>query len=106
MRPTSPITRYDGVYAGPIIATTGTYSCPNAVSGNRAMRVQAGRVWLDMNPGRGAPLRGNVQEDGALRATDQIDRAIAVNGQIINEQFVGGWTQGRCVYNLNFRRTE
>ncbi len=104
-RPSGPITRYDGTYAGTLTPTSGAYSCPNAVRGTRSMTVHYGRALVDMNPGRGSPMQGMVQENGALRATDQIDRTIAVNGQIVNEQFVGAWTQGRCAYNLNFRRT-
>ncbi len=103
--PPTRVTKYDGTYAGSVTPTSGAYSCPNAVRGNRGMRINYGRALLDMNPGRSSPLQGLVQEDGSLRATDQIDRTISVTGTASAEQFVGTWVQGRCVYTLNFRRT-
>ncbi len=103
--PRARVTKYDGTYAGSVTPTSGTYSCPNAVRGNRSMTITYGRALLDMNPGRSSPLQGLVQEDGSLRATDQIDRFISVTGTASAEQFVGTWVQGRCVYTLSFRRT-
>ena len=103
--PAVRVTKYDGTYAGSISPTSGAYSCPNAVRGNRSMTINYGRALLDMNPGRSSPLQGLVQEDGSLRATDQIDRANSVTGTTTGEQFVGTWIQGRCAYTLNFRRT-
>ena len=103
--PPARVVKYDGTYAGGVTPTSGAYSCPNAVRGNRSMSINYGRALLDMNPGRGSPLQGLVQEDGSLRATDQIDRFISVTGTVSGEQFVGTWVQGRCVYSLNFRRT-
>jgi hypothetical protein len=99
------VTKYDGTYAGSVTPTSGAYSCPNAVRGNRSMSINYGRALLDMNPGRSSPLQGLVQEDGSLRATDQIDRFISVTGTTNGEQFAGTWIQGRCAYTLNFRRT-
>lgn len=103
--PPARVTKYDGTYAGSVSPTSGAYSCPNAVRGNRSMTINYGRALLDMNPGRSSRLQGLVQEDGSLRATDQIDRSISVTGTASAEQFVGTWIQGRCVYTLNFRRT-
>jgi hypothetical protein len=103
--PAARVVKYDGTYAGSVTATSGAYSCPNAVRGNRSMTISYGRALLDMNPGRSSPLQGLVQEDGSLRATDQIDRFISVTGTTNGEQFAGTWVQGRCVYTLNFRRT-
>jgi len=103
--PAARVTKYDGTYAGTISPTSGAYSCPNAVRGNRSMTINYGRALLDMNPGRSSPLQGLVQEDGSLRATDQIDRANSVTGTASAEQFVGTWVQGRCIYTVTFRRT-
>ncbi len=103
-RPSAPITRYDGAFAGSVSATTSAYTCAVPVRGTRGLVVNNGRVEADMTPGRGAPMRGAVQEDGSLRATDPIDRSNAVSGQIIGDQFVGAWANGRCNYTLNFRR--
>ncbi len=103
--PVARVTKFDGTYAGSVTPTSGAYSCPNAVRGNRSMTINYGRALLDMNPGRSTPLQGLVQADGSLRATDQIDRFISVTGTTSGEQFVGTWIQGRCAYTLNFRRT-
>ena len=53
--PAARVTKYDGTYAGTISPTSGAYSCPNAVRGNRSMTINYGRALLDMNPGRSSP---------------------------------------------------
>jgi hypothetical protein len=99
-----PVTQFDGRYAGPITPVTGAFTCTDRLSGERTMTVTQGRVSMDMAPRRGSPLRGSVQEDGTLRAADMIDRSNAVEGQIVDQEFVGTWHNGRCNYQVTMHK--
>lgn len=103
--PEPPVSRFNGRYVGTILLNPDrSRTCFPASTTERVMQVANGQVTVTINPELRQVLLGTVRPDGSLRARENLDRTIVLDGLLDGTQFLGTFTNGRCTFAVSLRR--